>query len=77
MSIKPSKYMVMVSNIRLFFIFIVTKLDCWPVFKQDPTIQQIFFFKYIQHGCIYMNIAHIYTCNTYIYTRICIIHLLI
>ena len=28
--------MVMVSNIRVFFIFIVTKIECWPVFKQDP-----------------------------------------
>ena len=36
MSIKPSIYMVMVSNIRVFFIFIVTKIECWPLFKQDP-----------------------------------------
>ena len=28
----------MVSNIRVFFIFIVTKIECWPVFKQDPKI---------------------------------------
>ena len=26
-----------VSNIRVFFIFlIITKIECWPVFKQDP-----------------------------------------
>ena len=49
MSIKPSIYMVMVSNIRVFFIFIVTKIECWPVFKQDP----IYGFNYIY---IYSNI---------------------
>ena len=26
----------MVSNIRVFFYFIVAKIEWWPVFKQDP-----------------------------------------
>ena len=39
MSIKPSICVVMVSNIRVFFIFIVAKIECWPVFKQDPVSQ--------------------------------------
>ena len=34
--------MVMVSNIRVFFIFIVTKTECWPVFKQDPKKKHVF-----------------------------------
>ena len=35
MSIKSS--INKVSNIRVFFIFLViTNIECWPVFKQDP-----------------------------------------
>ena len=39
MSIKSSiKTINKVSSIRvLFFSLIITKIECWPIFKQDPT----------------------------------------
>ena len=34
MSIKSS--INKVSSIRVFFFYIITKIECWPIFKQDP-----------------------------------------
>ena len=42
MSIKSSINDVAIQHTCIFFIiiiiFIITKIECWPVFKQDPNI---------------------------------------